>query len=334
MPVPPGPHGPDLPENPSAPDPLPRDPLPRRPGRIHIAARQRRTDLTAVGALALHLPHVALSVALVLVLSYALDVLVSGPPWWLLFGGWALSGALAFHPPFERLLARRLFGLRHPTPEEARLLHAVWREVTARSGVDGRRYQLWVEESDDINAMAAAGHIVAVTSHSLASLPPPHLAGVLAHELGHHVRGHAWVSLFVFWYALPGRLAWQLLLRAASHVERLSVGAAAAVIAAAGAVLLALATATYGLILLPLITPYLAASLSRRSELRADEHAAGLGFGEQLMVVLRADLTCPSPGAAPRKHGEEQRLMTRLLDSHPDVHTRLHHLQAYVDRRP
>ncbi|MER7199163.1 hypothetical protein [Streptomyces sp. NPDC000188] len=60
----------------------------------------------------------------------------------------------------------------------------VWREVASRAGVDGSAYQLWVEESDDINAMAATGHIVGVASHSLGELPTARLDGVLAHELG------------------------------------------------------------------------------------------------------------------------------------------------------
>ncbi|MFC9681504.1 M48 family metalloprotease [Streptomyces sp. NPDC056948] len=312
--------------------PVPDDDLPRRPGRVHIAARRRGADLTALGSLALHLPHVTASLALVFVVSYALGHL-SGLPWWLLFGCWVLSGALVFHRPCERLLARWLFGLRYPTPEEDRRLRPVWREVTARAGVEASAYQLWMEESDEINALAAAGHIVGVTSHSLRTLTPAQLAGVLAHELGHHTRGHAWSSLLSLWYALPARLAWRLLLLLCTRLGRLPTGAAAVVIGVAGALLIALATATYGLVFLPLATPYLVAAVSRRSELRADEHAAGLGFAPQLMAVLHQErereVTATAPGLAFTKG----RMIARLLDSHPDVHTRLHRLQAHLDSR-
>ncbi|WP_039933487.1 M48 family metalloprotease [Streptomyces viridochromogenes] len=308
------------------------DDLPRRPGRVHIAARRRGADITALGSLALHLPHVAASLAVVFVLSCALGRL--GPlPWPLLFGCWVLSGALVFHRPCERLLARRLFGLRYPTPEEDGRLRRTWREVTARAGVDGSAYQLWIEDSDGINAMAAAGHIVGVTSHSLRTLTSAQLGGVLAHELGHHTRGHAWASLLSLWYALPARLAWRLLRLLATLLRRLPTGAAAVVIGVAGAVLAALATATYGLIFLPLATPYLVAAVSRRSELRADEHAAGLGFAPQLMAVLHQEhereVTATVPGRSFAKEG----MIARLLDSHPDVHTRLHHLQTHLERR-
>jgi Zn-dependent protease with chaperone function len=314
----------------------PDDDLPRRSGRIHMTARQRGADAIVLGTIALHLPQVLAGLAVVFGMAYAVDTF-SGLPWWIPFGCWVLSGALAFHRPCERLMARWLFGLRHPTPEEDLKLRSVWREVTARAGVDGNAYQLWVEDGDGINAMAAAGHIVGVTSHSLRTLPSAQLAGVLAHELGHHTRGHAWASLLTFWYALPGRLASRLLLRLASRIDRLSVGAAAVLTGVLGAAVVALATATYGLVFLPLATPYLAAAVSRRSELRADEHAAGLGFAEQLTAVLREEhereeserAAAAAVGVPSGKEG----VIARLLDSHPDVHTRLHHLRTRLESR-
>ncbi|MEY9993513.1 Zn-dependent protease with chaperone function [Streptomyces sp. V4I8] len=290
-------------------------------------------DVTALGSLVLHLPHLIAGLAVVFGVAYAVDT-ISGLPWWAPFGCWVLSGALAFHQPCERLMARWLFGLRHPTPEEGRKLRSTWREVTARAGVDGNTYQLWVEDGAGINAMAAAGHIVGVTSHSLRTLPSAQLAGVLAHELGHHTRGHAWASLLTYWYALPGRLTWRMLLRLASRIGRLPVGAAAVLIGVLGATLVALATATYGLVFLPLATPYVAAAVSRRAELRADEHAAGLGFAQQLITVLREEQQREQSERAARgvPFGREH-LIARLLESHPDVHTRLHHLQARLESR-
>lgn len=310
--------------------------LPRRTGRVHIAARSRGADVTALSSLVLHLPHGAATLAVVFTGSYALGRL-TGLPWWAFFGSWVVSGALLFHQPCERLLARWLFGLRYPTPEEDLRLRPVWREVAARAGVDAHNYQLWIEESGEINAMAAAGHIVGVTSHSLWTLTPAQLGGVLAHELGHHTRGHAWATLLSLWYALPARLAWRVLLRLAALLSRLPTGAAAVMIGVSGTALVALAAATYGLIFLPLVTPYLVAAVSRRAELRADEHAAGLGFAPQLMAVLRQECdreearrgTVPALGASSTREG----LVARLLDSHPDVHTRLHHLQAHLENR-
>ncbi|WP_420035115.1 M48 family metalloprotease [Streptomyces sp. cg28] len=302
------------------------DDLPRRPGRIHISARQRGVDLTTLGRLALHLPEILASTAVVFSLSYVVDALFA-PPWWASLACWLLSGAVAFHQPCERVIARWLYDLRHPTLEENRKLRAVWHEVAARAGVDERGYQLWVEESDSVNALAAASHIVGVTSHSLGALSHAQLAGVLAHELGHHIRGHAWAALLIHWYGLPGRLAWRLLRRLAGRIDRLSTGATALAVGLGAAAVMALAAATYGLIFLPLLTPYLAAAVQRRSELRADEHAAGLGFAPELLTVLRNEHERVGP--EPSGGG----VIARLLDSHPDVHTRMHHLQKRLDAR-
>ncbi|MFG2458716.1 M48 family metalloprotease [Streptomyces sp. NPDC048523] len=324
-------YDPEAPGDPPMPEKLrkpaePQDELPLRTGRVHIPARQRGMDLTAIGHLALHLPHGLASTAVVFALSCLVGI-VTGLAWWVPLGCWALSGVLVFSRPCERLLARWLLRLRYPAPEEERKLRPVWREVAGRAGVDANGYQLWVEESEEINALAAAGHIVSVTSHSLATLTPAQLGGVLAHELGHHTRGHAWASLLSLWYALPARLTRRLVLWLASRVERPSGSAAVLSAVVAGVVLLVLATATYGLIFLPLATPYLVAAVSRRAELRADEHAAGLGFAAHLLAVLHAE-----------HHRQQTRrttpdaVMVRLLDSRPDVHTRMHRLQAHLDR--
>jgi Zn-dependent protease with chaperone function len=306
-----------------------------RTGRVHISARQRGADFTALVGLALHLPQVLASTVVVFAASYVLEAL-GGPPWWLPLGSWALSGGLVFHRPCERLLARWLFGLRYPTPQESYTLRAVWGEVSARAGVNGEAYQLWVQDSEEINAMATAGHIVSVTSRSLRTLAPSRLAGVLAHELGHHTRGHAWSTLLSFWYALPGRLTWRLLLRLASRIGSMSAGATIITVALLGAAVITLATMTYGLIFLPLLTPCLMAAVSRRSELRADKHAASLGFAPQLMAVLGEECSQKGTGRADRAvlgspQGKES-MIARLLASHPDVHTRLHHLQVRRER--
>ncbi|NBE50088.1 M48 family metalloprotease [Streptomyces boluensis] len=305
----------------------------RRSGRVHVTARRSGVDVTALGRLALHLPHLLVSLAAVAVVSRVIDS-VGGPPWWLPLGGWILGGAFVRHRSAERALARRLFGLRHPTPDEARSIRSAWREVAARAGVNPHAYQLWVEESDEINATAAVGHIVAVTSRSLGELPSDRLAGVLAHELGHHIRGHTWATLLVGWYALPARVIWRQL-RLNDRLRGLTWGARFVVTALLAVALIVLATATYGLALLPFATPYLAAAISRRAELRADEHAASLGFAEQLSAVLHEEThrEKPEPSVALGTEGPfwKRAVIARLLTPHPDVHTRLHHLHRHLD---
>ncbi|MCO4698556.1 M48 family metalloprotease [Streptomyces sp. RO-S4] len=303
-------------------------------GRVHIAGQQRHTDATAFGNLLLHLPNFLCSLVVVTLVS-------------LLFGGfgvvlilaWLVSGALVFHRPTESALARHLLRLRYPTPQERAKLEPVWREVTARAGVEGRNYELWVEDSDSLNAVAAAGHIVGVTSFAMNNLPNGELAAVMAHELGHHVGGHAWSGLLGYWYALPGRIAWRLLRAVTGFLFRVSRAFSCLGVAFFGLCVGGIAFATistlYGLPLLLLGMPYALAAVGRRSELRADQHAAALGFAPMLAAVLEklhqqeqvriATLTAANRGAP-----VTETAASRLLSSHPDHHTRLHHLQPYL----
>ncbi|MGW1889347.1 M48 family metalloprotease [Streptomyces sp. NPDC002004] len=306
-------------------------------GRAYVSARQRHTDATAIGNLLILLPHFLCSLFVVALVS-------------LLFGGmgfvvvlaWLASGALVFHRPTESAIARHLLKLRYPTPEERARLEPVWRTVSSRAGVEGRTYELWIEDSDSLNAVAAAGHIVGVTRFALGELPNGELAAVLAHELGHHVGGHAWSSLLGYWYALPGRLAWRLL-RALSRgvfaVSRaFSCFGFGLVLLVFGTLAMLTISSLYGLPLLILGVPYALAAVGRRSELRADRHAAELGFAPMLAAVLHklhqaderhsAEETARNGGVPLRESP-----LSKLLASHPDHYTRLHHLQPYLQQR-
>ncbi|MCW7944876.1 peptidase [Streptomyces hygroscopicus] len=305
--------------------------------RVHITKDQRRTDATAVGNLLLYLPNFLCSLAVVGLVSAFFGDLA-----FLVILAWLASGALVFYRPAESALARRLLRLRYPTPQERAKLEPVWHEVTARAGIESRTYELWVEDSDALNAVAAAGHIVGVTRFALNRLPNGELAAVMAHELGHHVGGHAWSSLLGYWYALPGRVAWRFLKAFSGFVFTVSRAfgcfGAAFVVLFIGGIALATISSLYGLPLLILGVPYALAAVGRRAELRADEHAAALGFAPMLAAVLdklhqqeqreAAELRARNGGA----HVEESAL-SKLLSSHPDYHTRLHHLQPYLETR-
>jgi Zn-dependent protease with chaperone function len=306
------------------------------PGRVHLARRQRGADATALGQLLFHLPAFLVSFVLVCGVSYA----VFPHDGWVVVVLWLASGALVFHRPTESAIARHLLHLRHPTPDESSRLEPEWRAVSALAGVEGRAYHLWIEESDTLNALSAAGHIVGVTRFSL-TLPTEQLRAVLAHELSHHTGGHAWSSLLGSWYATPGRLAWSALRTAVRLCLRLNGCLALMVLLLAAAVAFAL-VASFWFVVVPLLAaPYLLAAVGRRAELRADRHAAALGFAPMLAQVLHTmqaqekdalrapSLALPAHGAtaATTRSG----LLTRLLSSHPDYHTRLHELRPYLE---
>ncbi|MFJ8130050.1 M48 family metalloprotease [Streptomyces hydrogenans] len=273
-------------------------------GRRMVKARQRGVDGAALWHLLLTVPTGLLSLGVVTVLSGMVNVALAV----IVPVAWLLSGPLVFHRRVEAALARRLFGMRRPTEEEARRLDVVWEQVTRRAGVDRETYELWIQERAELNATAAAGHIVAVTRHALDRLPDTRLAAVLAHELGHHVGGHSWAAMLADWYATPARVAGRLLL---ALVVSLFGARNKAGFACGGCLTLTIGTFLFQLaflqgmwwLLVPFaVAPVLIGWLHRVAEFRADAYAVGLGFGEALEDVLVREGSggaAPPPGTSP-----------------------------------
>ncbi|MFK0114926.1 M48 family metalloprotease [Streptomyces sp. NPDC090994] len=286
----------------------------------------------------MHVPGFVASFALVASLAVALAGPVVG---WIVVAAWLLSGALAFHRPTERLFARRVMKLRPPEPEEQARLEPVWHEVTARAGIEARTYELMVENRDGLNATAIACHIVGVTTYALDNVPSSHLAAVLAHELGHHTGGHSWAGLLGYWYALPGRIAWNVTsvvaIGAVYIASRISLIVATLLFVCLASCAVGLALAYWPIVLSLLVAPYFLAYTARKSELRADEQAAALGFAPEMTEVLRhleAQEAAERARAAEAerrtgKRPDQPGALTRLLAGHPGHEERLQALEAH-----
>ncbi|SOE69373.1 Zn-dependent protease with chaperone function [Streptomyces sp. OV198] len=303
--------------------------------RIHVAAHQRGADATAIGQLAVQVPGFLVSLAVVA--AFAVGILGTAMGW-LVILAWLASGALVFHRPTELAFARHVMKLRAPLAEERARLEPIWREVTARAGIEAHTYELMVENSTDLNAVAAAGHVVGVTTYALNEIPSSNLAAVLAHELGHHTGGHAWTGLLGYWYSLPGRIAWAFM----RGIARIAIRVASVFsLAATGMVYLFIGMFVIGgfvaawYITVPLVVaPYLLAYVGRQGELRADRQAADLGFAPQLTQVLyhfqAQEDAVKAQAAAQGKQLKEPGGLARLLTTHPDNYTRLQALEPYL----
>ncbi|MFK0253715.1 M48 family metalloprotease [Streptomyces sp. NPDC090445] len=271
-------------------------------GRRMVKAVQRRIDGAALSHLLLTVPIGLISLAVVAFLSTLIPVVGLIVP-----VAWLLSGPLVFNRKVESAIAQRLFGMRRPTPEEARRLDLVWEQVTRRAGVNRETYELWIQERTELNATAAAGHIVAVTRHAMERLPNSRLGSVLAHELGHHVGGHAWAAMLADWYALPARvagraiLAFLLLLFRTKHWAGIACGGCLSLTIVQFLFVMTFMEGMWWLVIPVAAGPLLVAWLHRRAEFRADAYAVGLGFGEALEDVLMSEARAAAvPGAPPQ----------------------------------
>ncbi|MFJ4779045.1 M48 family metalloprotease [Streptomyces sp. NPDC088762] len=311
-------------------------PVPHQPGAYDTAGYQapydptappptrRGADSSSITTLLLNLPLFLGSFLVIWLISQlfptGLDIVF--------VIAWLASGALMFHRPTERTLARFLYKVRQPTAAELARLQPLWDDVTRRAGLDGSRYDLWVEDSDQVNAFAAAGHIVSVTRKSLGGLPPEQLSAVLAHELGHHVGGHAWSGLLGVWYAFPARIVMYVvkflvtfIFLVAAQIACLGALVFALVI---GAIAVSLAL-TFPPALALFAVPVLLAWAGRAGELRADRFAAEIGYGPLLLATLTGWLDQGSDD----DHGQ-QGVMARLMATHPPIHQRIRALEPFA----
>ncbi|MDX2604191.1 M48 family metalloprotease [Streptomyces caniscabiei] len=237
---------------------------------------------------------------------------------------WLASGALVFNRPTERGLAKLYFKMREPMASELAVLQPIWYEVTQRAGVDGSKYDLWMEDTDELNASAAAGHIVGVTRGAMRSLPPQQLAAVLAHELGHHVGGHAWAGLLGHWYAVPARLvmsALRLVIRVLAAISEILAGLFVIFLGILAIALLF----TFPAALALYAVPFLLAWSGRQGELRADRFAGLIGYGPLLVSVFTAWHAAGADDAL-----RKQRAMARLMSTHPPLHKRIRAIETFV----
>jgi Zn-dependent protease with chaperone function len=253
---------------------------------------RRGPDLATVATMVASLPLIMLSFFVVLLALFVVDVCLGSIdlPLGLVVLGWLASGALVFLPAAEPHLARRLLGLRRPTDAEAVLVQAAWLDVAPAAGVDPATYSLWIDDRPGVNACVPGGRFLALP-RSIIELSPRQRAAVTAHELAHHLRGHASARLLLQWYAAPARA----MLRTLGALLRTG-GRGNPVLAPLGCVigLVFLVLAGLGvwavatmprLRLTLLVLPFLP-FLGRWAEKRCDRLAADAGYGPDLLAVL------------------------------------------------
>jgi Zn-dependent protease with chaperone function len=297
--------------------------------------RPDKTALLSLGMVLLFAPLAALCLLPLLALLE-----LAGVPLWLGYGIWALSACLYGLRPVQLALARLLWPVRRPAPAEQERLDLVWAQVLRRAAVSERRFRIWVVDLADVNAHCVGRDLICVTTGALAELGDRELAGVLAHELGHHLRMHTAAAAFLVWVLLPlqavALLGTALAMPVATFGRRLSGFEFAPGIKRAA--LLALGRLEVGIRVFFAAPGMLAFAVknaaSRRAEYQVDAYAVDLGFGTELLSALRWFEACAPPAAAqplvpgPRKARHAATKTPR--PTHPPLEHRMARIKARV----
>ncbi len=238
--------------------------------------------------------------------------------------GYLALGSLLFLRPVQRLVLTRLLGARRPDADERARLDTAWRSVVQAAGLPAQRYVLAVLPADDLNAFACGGHLVVVTSRAVDSLPRDELAGVLAHELSHHLGLHTVALTLTQWLSIPVLILARIgfFLQNVATAATSSYASHSAALTALGRIVAALLTAVSWVLLAGLIATNTIGNITGRgAEFQADERAVAMGFGRELSSALRRVI---ADGGAERPTTWRQRVSA----SHPSARTRVARIDA------
>lgn len=93
------------------------------------------------------------------------------------------------HFPITRFFQRIFYGQCKPTPIEQEKLNLILEYIETYSHLDTKRYQFFIKQESNINAFASGTRDVTITQGMLVRFDVAEIAGIIAHEIGHHVHG-------------------------------------------------------------------------------------------------------------------------------------------------
>jgi Zn-dependent protease with chaperone function len=263
---------------------------------------------------------------LALFVVWLLVRLVWDIPFWWLAVGYPLAAVLLFIRPVQDLVLTPLFGARRPTEDEFELIEPLWRDIAHANRLPPERYILRVLPSEEVNAYACGGHLVVVTSFAVAELPRRELAGVLAHELSHHLGMHTVGLTIAHWLSLPV----VLFARVGFLLQNVATAATRAFAAqsAGWTIVGQLVAGVLNVLSLPFVAALYAADalgnvVGHRSEFQADRRVVRMGYGPNLAQALRRVIRL---GGGQRPIGWR----ARLAASHPPARTRVARIDAML----
>lgn len=247
-------------------------------------------------------------------------------PYWWFPAGWLAAGLLLFVRPVQVAVLTPLFGARPATGDELAVIGPLWADIARANDLPPERYVVRVLPSEELNAFACGGHLVVLTSFAIEELPRAELAGVLAHELSHHLGLHTVALTLGHHLSLPVLLLARVgfFLQNVARAATESFASHSAALTAVGRIVALLLTAVSWVFLAALYAADALTNLfGHTSEFEADRRAVRMGYGRQLAAALRRVI---SMGGGGRAIGWRQRLSA----SHPPARTRVARIEAMM----
>ena len=220
--------------------------------------------------------------------------------------------------PFGEWIMRRGEKCRKGKYADFQRLQWDFNEVCMNCGINPADYSLYLSLKRDINALAAGDRTVAITIPLMKIQDKRQVQAVLAHELGHHMLGHAAWLRFTYFSGLVGRAAMQFYVLISQFFSLLGRIPILGLIAR---------PVTWGLFILIkllewfLLIPFNLGAFfgSRRDEYAADRFAAQYGYAEELRDFLLYEVL-PNE----KKAG----FFSRLFHTHPPTEKRIRRLEG------
>ncbi|MSV60294.1 MAG: M48 family metalloprotease [Actinobacteria bacterium] len=247
----------------------------------------------------------------------------------------ALGAGLMFFLPAQRLFVVRLLGTRLPNSEELKRLNPLIKTVAQSARLHTPRFVVAIDESNDINAFACGGHILVVSSSAVQLLSDDELAGVVAHEMSHHLGAHTVALSIGQWLSLPviacARLGF-VLQGASLRIEKYLVQRHR-YFRIPSKVITSLFTATAWIFQASLLSAHILNNIvGKNAEFQADARAVTLGFGKQLSAALsRFTFNHENSQREHRSHHlAKKEWHEKIFSSHPEARTRIARIEAQL----
>lgn len=294
-----------------------------------MTTARRQVDTAAISALApvaALLPIWLIAIAILWLPFWRLTD-VSYP----LFAFAALAlGIILFSKSIQRIFLARLLNARKPTSKETAALQKSWRRVAQANHASAQSFVLAVVDTQDINAFASGGHLVVVSSYAINELSEDELAGVLAHELSHHLGSHTVALTIAQWLSMPILLLARIgfiLQRLAEAISN-TFSSRFAALKFFGLLISAALTVVSSLFVAALVVAQtLSSAVGHASEFQADRRAVHMGFGSELLKALQ------HVEDDSRRHGSQQNSSqgdSLSVSSHPPAKERILQLQVLL----